>query len=93
VIGRPTSRARGFAAHHRKVGYCHTDALTGTPPEEPEQFLSGDLDAITHAEAEVYAHLDDESRVVSIEVDRALGAPDPSRPEPSHIEAEAGDEE
>ena len=75
------------------VSNATIDALTGTPMEEAEQYLAEDLDAIQPTEAEPYSHLDDESRIVSIEVDRALGAPDPSRPGPSHIEAEAGDAE
>ncbi len=62
--------------------------------DEVEGYLASDLEAITPTEAEPCSHLDDESRVVSIEVDRALGEPDPLRPEPSHIapEGDGGDD-
>lgn len=70
------------------VSNATIDALTGTPIDEAEQFLAEDLEAITPTEPEPYSHLDDESRVVSMEVDRAIGAPDPTRPEPSHIASE-----
>lgn len=89
TLGASSSEVDQFIA----VSNATIDALTGTPMEEVEQCLAEDLEAITPTEAEPYSHLDDESRVVSMEVDRALGAPDPSRPGPSHIEAEAGDAE
>ena len=78
------------------VSNATIDALTGTSVDEAEQNLNEDLDAIAPTEAEPYSHLDDESRIVSMEVDRAIGAPDPTRPETSHIaseEAEADDAE
>lgn len=75
------------------VSNATIDALTGTPMDEAEQFLAADLEDITPTEPELYAHLDDPSRVAAIEVDRALGAPDPSRPEPSHLEeGDGGDD-
>jgi hypothetical protein len=89
TLGASSSEVEQFLA----VSNATIDALTGTPMEEVEQCLAEDLEAITPTEVEPYSHLDDESRVVSMEVDRALGAPDPSRPEPSHLEAEAADAE
>ena len=84
TLGASSSEVEQFLA----VSNATIDALTGTPMEEAEQYLAADLDAITPTEAEPYAHLDEPSRVVAMEVDRALGAPDPSRPEPSHIASE-----
>ena len=92
TLGASSSEVDQFMA----VSNATIDALTGIPMDEAEQSLAADLDAIVPTEAEDYAHLDDDSRIVSLEVDRALGAPDPSRPEPSHIasdEAEADDAE
>ena len=84
TLGASSSEVDQFMA----VSNATIDALTGTPMEEAEQYLADDLEAIVPTEAEDYAHLDDESRIISMEVDRALGAPDPSRPEPSHIASE-----
>ena len=53
------------------VSNATIDALTGTPMRGGGAVLAEDLDAITPTEAEPYSHLDDESRVVSMEVDRA----------------------
>jgi hypothetical protein len=89
TLGASSSDVDQFMA----VSNATIDALAGTPVEEAEHLLSSDLDAITPTEAEPYSHLDETSRTVALEVDRVLGAPDPLRPEPSHIEAEAGDEE
>jgi hypothetical protein len=89
TLGASSSEIAQFMA----VSNATIDALTGTPMDEAEQSLAADLDAIVPTEAEDYAHLDEPSRVVAMEVDRALGAPDPSRPEPSHIETETGDAE
>lgn len=92
TLGASSSEVDQFIA----VSNATIDALTGVPVDEAEQFLAEDLDSIAPTEAEPYSHLDDESRIVSLEVDRALGAPDPSRPEPSHIasdESEADDAE
>ena len=89
TLGASSSEADQFMA----VSNAAIDALTGTPMEEAEQYLADDLDAIAPTEPEDYAHLDDESRVVAVEVDRALGAPDPTRSEPAHIEAETDDAE
>jgi hypothetical protein len=69
------------------------DVLAGEPIKRAEASLAADLDAIAPTEPEAYAHLDDDSRAVAIAVDRALGAPDPARPEPSHIALHAGGEE
>jgi hypothetical protein len=81
TLGASSSEVQQFMA----VSNATVDALSGTPVDEAEQFLADDLESIQPTDAEPYAHLDDESRIVSLEVDRALGAPDPSRPEPSHI--------
>ncbi len=89
TLGASSSEIAQFMA----VSNATIDALTGVPVDQAEQYLADDLEAIVPTEAEPYSHLDDESRIVSMEVDRALGAPDPSRPEPSHIEAETGDAE
>jgi len=89
TLGASLSEVDQFMA----VSNATIDALTGTPVDEAEQFLAEDLESIQPTEAGPYSHLDDESRVVSLEVDRALGAPDPSRPEPDHIEAETDDAE
>jgi len=84
TLGASSSEVGQFLA----VSNATIDALTGTPMDEAEQFLAADLEAIVPTEAKDYSHLDDESRVVAMEVDRELGGPDASRPEPSHIEAE-----
>ena len=89
TLGASSSEIQQFMA----VSNATIDALSGTPVDEAEQFLAEDLESIQPTEAGPYSHLDDESRVVSLEVDRALGAPDPSRPEPDHIEAETDDAE
>jgi hypothetical protein len=89
-LGASSSEVDQFMA----VSNATIDALTGVPVDQAEQYLADDLEAIVPTEAEPYSHLDDESRIVSLEVDRALGAPDPSRPEPSHIasEGDGGDD-
>lgn len=84
TLGASSSEVDQFIA----VSNATIDALTGVPVDEAEQFLAEDLETITPTEPEPYSHLDDESRVVSMEVDRAIGAPDPTRPEPSHIASE-----
>lgn len=84
TLGASPSEVDQFMA----VSNATIDALTGTPIDEAEGHLASDLEAITPTEPEPYSHLDDESRVVAMEVDRALGAPDPTRPEPSHIASE-----
>lgn len=89
TLGAWSSEVDQFMA----VSNATIDALTGTPIDQAEGYLASDLDAIAPTDAEPYSHLDDESRVVAMEVDRALGAPDPTRPEPSHIEAETDDAE
>ena len=89
TLGASSSEIQQFVA----VSNATIDALSGTPVDAAEQFLAADLESIQPTEAGPYSHLDDESRVVSLEVDRALGAPDPSRPEPDHIEAETDDAE
>ena len=89
TLGASSSEVEQFLA----VSNATIDALTGTPMDEAEQFLAADLEAIVPTEAKDYSHLDDESRVVAMEVDRALGGPGASRPEPSHIEAETDDAE
>jgi hypothetical protein len=89
TLGASSSEIDQFMA----VSNATIDALTGTPVDQAEQYLADDLEAITPTEAEPYSHLDDESRVVALEVDRVMGVPDPSRPEPSHIQAETGDAE
>jgi hypothetical protein len=90
TLGASSSEVSQFMA----VSNATIDALTGTPVDEAEAYLASDLEAIQPTEAEPYSHLDDESRVVSLEVDRALGAPDPSRPEPDHLasEGDGGDD-
>jgi len=90
ALGASSSEVDQFMA----VSNATIDALTGTPIDQAEQLLAEDLEAIHPTEAEPYSHLDDESSVVSMEVDRALGEPDPTRPEPSHIasEGERGDD-
>ena len=88
TLGASSSEVKEFMA----VSNAAIDALSGTPVDEAEQFLAEDLESIQPTEAGPYSHLDDESRVVSLEVDRALGAPDPSRPEPSHIANEGAEE-
>jgi hypothetical protein len=69
------------------------DVMSGETVEQAEAYLEANLAAILPTEPEAYAHLDADSRAVAIEVDRALGAADPSRPEPDHRaeEAEAHD--
>lgn len=73
-----------------------TDAVAavrgGASVDEISADLEADLADIPQADAETYQHLDGDSQAVKQEVDRALGAPDPSRPEPSHI-AEVGGED
>lgn len=64
--------------------------LGGSQIDVAEAALADDLAAIAPTEAEAYAHLDESSRTVAIEVDRAIGAPNPARPEPSHIDAGDG---
>jgi hypothetical protein len=90
TLGAASSEVDQFMA----VSNATIDVLTGTPIDQAEQYLADDLDAIAPTDAEPYSHLDDESRVVSMEVDRALGEPDPTRPEPSHIasEGDGGDD-
>jgi len=51
-----------------------------------------EVHAIQLTEADPYSQLDDDIQALAMEIDRALGAPDPARPEPSHIESEASDE-
>lgn len=53
--------------------------------------LEADLAAIPDQPAEAYAHLDVDTQAVKQEVDRALGALDPSRPEPNHIAQHGGE--
>ncbi len=92
-IGETLGASSSEIAQFMAVSNATIDALTGTPIEEAERFLADDFDAITPTAAEPYSHLDDQSRVVAMEVDRALGAPDPSRPEPSHLaESDGGDD-
>jgi hypothetical protein len=88
TLGASSSEVQQFMA----VSSATIDALTGTPVDQAEQFLADDLEAIAPTEAEPYSHLDDDSRAVAMELDRALGAPDPSRPEPSHIANEGAEE-
>jgi hypothetical protein len=85
TLGAASSEVDQFMA----VSNATIDVLTGTPIDQAEQYLADDLDAIAPTDAEPYSHLDDESRVVSMEVDRALG-----EPEPSHIasEGDGGDD-
>ena len=83
-LGRP--RARSISSW--PVSNATIDALTGRPMDEAEQSLPKISRPSRRPSRNRTAHLDDESRVVSMEVDRALGAPDPSRPEPSHIASE-----
>ena len=87
-IGETLGASSSEIAQFLAVSNAAIDALTGVPVDEAEQFLAEDLETITPTEPEPYSHLDDESRVVSMEVDRAIGAPDPTRPEPSHIASE-----
>lgn len=90
TLGASSSEVDQFLA----VSNAAIDTLTGTPIEEAERFLADDLEAIHPTEAAPYSHLDEPSRVVALEVDRALGTPDPTRPEPSHIasEGDGGDD-
>jgi hypothetical protein len=74
-----------------------TDAVAAVRAGEAVDAVSAtlevDLAAIPDQPAEAYAHLDQDSQAVKQEVDRALGVPDPSRPEPSHIADDGGEDE
>jgi hypothetical protein len=87
TLGASSSDADSFIALAGAV----IDVRSGLPLGDAEAALADDLAAIEPTEPLAYAHLDEGSRTVAIELDRAIGAPDPARPEPSHI-AE-GDEE
>ena len=89
TLGASSSEIQQFMA----VSNATIEALSGTPVDQAEQFLAEDLEAIQPTDAEPYSHLDEPSRVVAMEVDRALGAADPARPEPSHIAPEHGGED
>ena len=65
--------------------------MDGETLEQAEAYLAADLAAISPTYPEAYEHLDDDSRAVAMEVDRALGAPDSSRPEPSHFADEGAE--
>jgi hypothetical protein len=69
------------------------DVMAGEMVEQAEVYLAADLAAIVPTEPEAYAHFDADSQAVAMEVDRALGAAGPSRPEPSHIAPEHGGED
>lgn len=68
------------------------DVMAGEMVEQAEAYLDADLAAIVPTEPEAYAHLDADSQAVAMEVDRALGAADPSRPEPPHMADEGAEE-
>ena len=87
MLGASSSEVQQFIA----VTNATIDVVAGEPVDQAEAYLAADLAAIAPTEADAYAHLDDDSRAVALEVDRALGAADPSRPEPSHI-AEGAEE-
>ena len=67
-------------------------ARSGASVEEVEAELAAKLEAIQSTEPALYEHPDQNSKVFREELDRAFGAPDPARPEPSHIAEENGDE-
>jgi len=89
TLGASSSEVKQFMA----VSNATIDALSGTPVDQAEQFLADDLEAIQPTDAEPYRHLDEPSRVVAMEADRVMGAPDPARPEPSHIALKHGGED
>ena len=88
TLGASSSEVDQFLA----VTDATISVLGGSQIDAAEAALANDLAAITPTEAEAYAHLDEPSRTVAVELDRAIGAPDPSRPKPSHI-ADDGAEE
>ena len=88
TLGASSSEVEQFMA----VTNATIDVMAGETVEQAEAYLADDLASIAPTEAEAYAHLDDDSRAVAIEVDRVMGAPDPARPEPSHIAPEHGGE-
>lgn len=88
TLGASSSEVEQFMA----VTNATIDIMAGETVEQAEAYLAADLAAIVPTESEAYAHLDADSQAVAIEVDRALGAADPSRPEPSHIADEGAEE-
>jgi len=88
TLGASSSEIEQFIA----VTNATIDVMDGETLEQAEAYLAADLAAIAPTEAKAYAHLDDDSRAAAMELDRALGAPDPSRPEPSHIANEGAEE-
>jgi hypothetical protein len=87
TIGASSSEVDQFMA----VTSATIDVMAGETVEQAEAYLAADLAAIAPTEPEAYAHLDADGRAVAMEVDRALGAADPSRPEPSHIADEGAE--
>lgn len=88
TLGASSSEISQFFA----VTNATIDVMSGETVEQAAACLEADLAAIKPTEPEAYAHLDADSQAVAIEVDRALGAPDLSRPEPSHIADEGAGE-
>lgn len=93
---RSVASALGASSSEVEKFFAVSDAViaarSGASVEEVETELAANLDAIQPTEPELYEHLDQDSKVVREELDRAFGAPDPARPEPDHLAEENGDE-
>ena len=88
LLGASSSEVDQFLA----VTDATISVLGGSQIDVAEAALADDLAAIAPTEVEAYAHLDEPSRTVAIELDRAIGAADPARREPSHVADEGADE-
>lgn len=91
-IGSTLGDSSSEVAQVIAVSNATINTLSDVPIDQAEQFLADDLEAIQPTDAEPYAHLDNASRIALGEADRVFGAPDPSRPEPSHIASDDGGE-
>ncbi len=85
TLGASASEAAQFLA----VSDAVIDHRSGTSIDEAEASLHESFRSIEPTEVQSYAHLNEESQMVQIELDRAMGARDPSRPEPSHVSEES----
>ena len=88
-LGASSSEVQQFLAVANATG----DVIGGLSVANAEEALADEFDAIAPTKPEPYSHLDEDSRTVAIEVDRAMGAADPARPEPDHRAAEGGENE
>lgn len=89
ALGASSSEVEQFFA----VSNAVIEARSGASVERVEAELAVELDTIQPTEPALYEHLDQSSKVLREELDRAFGAPDPARPEPNHIAEESGDVE